>query len=625
MNCKNCNAEVPESATFCPTCGQAVEKVEAPTQETNAQYMNFTNMNAENPGTSSSSVNLEEPPKKDGKKKILGIVLAAVAAVAVLIGVTSHAQIGNFVKKTFGSPESYYQYVETKSRDTGKKVFVNYYDTVRKNAMMSEQSQSATYKLEVGQSLKTMLSMTGIDCSKLDNVEMAMTAKQADKAMDAKAKLLLNGTDLLSMNLHMNYDTKEYYMQIPELSDKYIDYTSMMQSDETGDAFAALADMQKYLPETAVMDKIITTYTDLMIKQMDTVEKSKTTVEANGVKMDCTDLKVTCNGEKLYAMLEQLLTTMKDDLEIKKYVEGIDKEAYASFVEAMENTLKDIKEGKENFLEKGAEAVMNVYVDGEGTIIGRVLAMTVDGSTLKITGVEPTSGSDFGYRFAVQVDDKEYFTILGKGTRKGGKTNGEYTISMDESANPAEDVITSTKDMINIKVTDLDEDAWEKDGYLNGTVTLSTQVIAPLASYELQMASQGNAESASSSISIVCAGDKMATLTVTAKEATEEIGSMKPAEDAAKCDVNDPEAMEAYTQELKLDDLFAKIKEVSGIDLSQYAETFRNMGESDEPSLEDYEYDLSDDYDLSSEDLDLDEYDLESEEDGPTDVIGFGL
>ncbi len=589
-----------------------------------SEYMNFNDESAEQQAPNTNSINWEEPPKKGGKKKIVAIIAVAVVAIAVLIGVTSHAQVTNFVKKTFGSPKDYYQYVETKNRDTGKKVFVNYYDTMRQNAMMSEQSQSAVYKLEIGQSLKTILSMTGVDCSKLENAEMAVTAKQAENALDGKMNLLLNGTNLLSMNLHMNYETKEYYLQMPELSDKYIDYSAMLQSDESGAAFMALADMKKYIPETAVMDKFITTYTDLMIKQMDRVEKAKTTIEANGIKMDCTDLKVTCNSEKLYAVLEQLLTTMKDDPEIKKYVEGIDAEAYTSFVETMTDTLEDMKEGKEHFMESGASAVMNVYVDGDGAIIGRAIAITADESTVKITGVEPTSGSEFGYRFVVQVDETEYFSILGKGTRNGGKVNGEYSLSMDESANPSPEVITSTKDMITIKVKDLDEETWEKDGYLNGTISLSTQVIAPLASYEIEMASQGNAESASASIAIVCAGDKMATLTVTAKEATEEIDSMKPAEDAEKCDVMDEEAMAAYTEELKLDELFTKIKDACGIDLTQYADTFRNMAEKEEPSLEDYEYDLSDDYDLSDEDLNLDEYNLEGE-DGPTDMIGFGL
>ena len=602
MNCKNCNGELPESAAFCPVCGQLMTESEG-TGETKKEYMNFQEMNETSEG---------KPPKKMEKKKVGGIIVAAVLAVAVLIGATCHAQIGHFVKKTFSSPEQYYQYIETKNRDTGKRVFINYYDTIRQKEAGAEATQSAVYKVEFGQTLKTMMSMSGVDFSKLNDMEMEVVGKRSGNLIDGKLNVLLNGSDLCSMNMHMDYDAKAYYVQIPELSEKYLDYSSMLQNEENGEALAAATDVQKYLPETAVMDKLITTYTDLMIEQMDTVEKTDTRIGASGINIDCTNLNVTCKSEKLYAVLEQLLRTMKEDPEIRKYLEGIGSETYSTFTEKITEMLEDMEEGKETFVPSGTEAVMNVYVDSEGKILGRIMTLMLDGKTYQLTGIEPSQGNKFGYQFTLEVDGIEYFSVVGKGTRENGKVNGEYAISIDESMNPYPDVITTTKDMISIIVTDVDEETWVKDGYANGSVTISTEVIAPLASYALQFDSQGDEESVSSSMSIVCAGEKLLSLTATAKETTEDIGSMKPAEDAPMYDIEDSEAMAEYVSEMKAEEFLNKIKEIAGIDLTQYADVFRNMGESEEPSLEEYEYDLSDDYDLSGED-------------GPTEVIGFGL
>ncbi len=582
MNCKYCNAEVPEGTTVCPFCGQAAagqadEPVQAAEPQADGQvqasgsegqYVNFAS-DGEQPS-------MQGPKKKKGKM-IAAAVAAAVLVVAVLVGVTSRAQISNFVKKTFSSPVSYYQYVEKKNRDKGKEVLVSYFDTLQKS-MTSTETQGILYKLELGQTLKTMLSMTGMDFSKLDTVEIACDARKDKDSVDSKAKVRLNGQDLLTMDYYMNFAQQQYYYRFPELSEKYLDVSAMMKDEETGDMFEALGNMDKVFPSGDMVNRLVTNYTDIFINDMDKVEKSSADLEANGVKGSYTDLKVTCSGEKAYAVIEKAVEALKSDADIKSYLEGIDPDLYRSYSEEISDLDKEIKGDKDEVTKSGSEAVMDVYVDGKGEIAGRVLTLKGEDQNIKITSVEPQKGADFGYEFSVESDGKKMVTVLGKGTKKNGKVSGEYSLSLDESLSPSKDVITSTTDLAQITVTDLDEEIPEDGQSVNGKITISTKVIPMLASYSLEFEMKGQKEDASSSVAVICGGEKMFTLTASVKK-PENIESSKPGEGAEICDAMDDDAMAAYASELKVDELIKKINEISGVDISKYLDMTNGMGE----------------------------------------------
>lgn len=646
MKCKNCNGEIPESARFCPVCGEKCDAAEPVTEENiSGEELQPETASREaameeeaRPGTGSVETASEEnvqgsymsfepsaeaaPMKPKKGKKVAAIIAAVIVVLAVGIGVTSYAKISNFVKKSFSSPASYYQYVEKKNRDEQSKVLMGCYDVMRSNATTSE-PQNTSYKLEIGQSLKTMLSMTGMDFSAFNNLEVNVNGKMAEDIMSAQLKGRINDADVITLNMYMDYAKKEGFFQMPELSPKYLDFTKVMQDEEMEETISQLKKisvLNQYFPETRQIKSLIETYSDLFIDDMDSVEKSSADLEAGGIKANYTDLKVTCKGKKLAGIAKKIMTTMKDDQNLKAIIENIDQEAYAEFTNSLAEEMENLETLDGKVKDEDLQMVMDVYVDGEGTIVGRVLEVKVEEKeNVKITCIEPQKGSEFGSTLSLEYNGVNYFTLSGKGTRKGGKISGDYTVSMDDSLNPSEDVITSMKDFLTIKITDLDEDSLEEEGCLNGTFKFSSQAIASFTSYEIQLDCQGDKNGITQSLSVICGGDKLATLTAVSKKG-EEPAVTKPGEGSEICDASDPEGMAAYTKELDPTKLLDSIKEKCGVDLSSYMSMLESLLGGDDEEYDTEDYDIEG-YELDENDLDI----YDTDEDINYDVDGESL
>lgn len=574
MFCKNCNSEMEDDAKFCPVCG---EKCDTPAAETGAAV--------QQPEEAETDV---QKPKKS-KKKVIGIVAAVVVLLLVGVGAAAHTQISNYVRKTFGSPESYYQYVEKRNRDEGMELFSTVYNTMRDSLVADSQNREVNYKIEPGQSLKTVLSMYGMDFSDLKSIEINSKGKREKDITSGQGTVLINGENILTLNSYLDQKEQKGYMQIPELSESYLDFSSMLtQTAEVPEVggmnyFTMVSDLEKYFPETEQIETLLTTYTDLFIDNMDSVKKTSADLEAEGVKTSCMDLQVTCDGAKFYDLVVKTLTSLKDDKTLKEIVEKADADSYTAMQKGIDDLLESLKADKEKITGEDMKAVMNVYVDGSGSIIGRVFTLNIEGKELKITNVEPRNGSEFGSELSVEYGSINYITIIGNGKYKNGKLSGEFKVSADDSFDPLPGVITNMESLLTIKVEDMDEEAFSDKGVLNGTFTLSSDAFYDgmgISDYELRMKTKGDKKKSETAIAVVLAGDELAKITVTSGEGKAPKVSA-PSDSDKVYDCADETAMTTYMSELDLNGLMTSIKDKCGVDLSSYLGMLGMMGTED--------------------------------------------
>lgn len=555
-----------------------------------------------------------KPPEKSKRKKTAGIVAAAVLVLLIGIGVTAHAQFANFIKMNFGSTAEYYQYVETKNRDAGAEIFSNQYKAYYDSLCGDEWKENATYKLELGQTLKTMLSMTGTDFSALNDAGLVVSRKRSGGISQSRIRGCINGQDVITLNMYVDMANSEGYAQIPEISSKYVDFSEslkLLKNSNLGGGNVFLYGGMSYLPEPEKMRNLLITYSDIAIRNMDSVEKSSGELEAGEVKGNYTKFTVTCKGKEFYNMLLDMMNTMKDDQNIKAIADKYGEGAYETFSEFLKESIDALKSEEGKVTDEDLQMVMDVYVDGDGKIVGRVIDLkSKDGETITLTFIQPENGSEIGTELSFALNGVTYVSLAGKGIRKDGKISGEYKVSLDESINPSKENIVSTKDLVTIKVTDLDEDKLA-EGYMNGSITLSSSGTT-FSSYSLQFDVKGDKENKNSSISVLCGGDKLVTLTVLSDQ--KDVPEIKkPGEGDELCDASDDDAMEAYNKEADPEKIVAGIKEKCGVDLSAYIKLIESL--MDQNTFDPYaerEYDLKENdlEDFYTEDVDPEDYGL---------------
>lgn len=599
MKCSNCGAELPEGEKFCAVCGQQTESEENMKQRESV------------PGSE------EKHGKSRGFK--IGIVAAVVAV--LVVGTIAGAKVINMMKKANMSPVEYYQYVETKSRDNGEKLFVNYYDHVRESFAGNSYAKEINMKLEASDTAKSLLSLTGIDVSKVRNLEVNMVTGKEGKEYSNLMKLRGNDSDLLTLKTFMDVENKKAYYQIPEFSEAYLDMSSMLgdgaayqdmtsgldegtaeagsEEEEQSSSLPyssmlSMYDLDNILVKTDDLKNIYERYTDLLIKSAKNVKKSEEDreCEAEGVSQKADQYTVTMDGKELAALMKKLMETLKSDDTLKGIIENIDKDAYEEFTSNLESGISSI----DGTGTDGINAVMDVQIDGSDRIIGRRIVITSeegsDAGEFVLDMRFPKDGDNFGMAIVVESDGEEVMALHGKGTEKAGVINGEFTLDTDGSLNKTGNSLLSAGKLLVVTLEDYDMSKYA-EGKVSGTVTYSTEAVAALANYSLKVESEGDMKQTSGKISILAGKDALVTIDVTMKSDVK-AESVKPSAGDKVYDMANSSDMLAYQSDMDIMGLLGDVQEKLEIDLSGLIA--RMLGSSLSDPMNDYG------------DLDLDEF-----------------
>lgn len=506
----------------------------------------------------SSRRNEEKMNKKSTGFKIkIGVLIVAILAA----GTVAAAKLTPAIRRAMMGTEEYYQYVEKKNRDAVSEYLSGYYDKVYEGYTKTSSAKKVSMKAKLSDSVKAMLSLSGVDLSGLSEVNIDMSSEKKKDTYSGVMQLGANDTSLLTLKAYMDLKQKKQYIQIPELSKSYLDTSAGME--DTFEDISEYMDFGKLLPKTDVLVKVYDRYTNLLIEGAEKVKRTEGGCEAEGILQKTDKYTVSWTAKEADALCEKFLKQLKKDEEIRKLIQNIDKERYTSFVDSLEDALTSLK-GDTN---DDGKLTMAVHIASGDKIAGRTITLSDGEEEIVLELLYPQDGEKFGFTFRLSVDGIEYFNFYGKGTVQSGVLNGSFALDADKSLREELPALATTKNLLRLDVEDYDM-SHLAEGKASGTVTYSSEAAAELANYSLRVKSEGDMENAKGTITLLAGKDKLVTIDISVKE-DKEPENVKPAEGTSVIyDVSDSEDMLQYQTEMDTAGLLKKVKDTIGIDLS---------------------------------------------------------
>ena len=544
MKCNNCGAELNEEEKFCTVCGQPTNEGVSHSQDISAAKT--------------------EPEKKKffGSKMKIAIAIVCILA----LGVAAAAKVVNVMKKSNMSDTEYYQSLEMKNRDRHAEALTDYYNSVYGGIAKGQQGRKINMKLAVSDTVKSLVSLYGIDISGVEEIELEKKKKKEGNTYSTIMKAGGNGQELITLKVQSDLDKQEGYVQIPELSKAYL-HTSADAFNGEGNAILSAANYGKIVPEAEDLKKIYERYTGIVIENAKNVKKAEkqSDCKAEGVSQKADLYTVTMDGEEAVSLVGELLRQLKDDNEIKGIIKKVDEEQCAAYEEELADAIEDLEKNVDT---EGFSGIMEVQVDSDERIIGRNIKIEDGtGEEVVIRTLYPRDGEKFACEAFVEVDGKEYFHLHGKGTEKSGVINGDLILDMALSETGKEPVLTKNVLMVTLEEYDISK---LNKGEASGTMIYSTEALAELANYSLKVEMEGDQEEAKGTISILAGKEEFATIDMKI-ESDVDVDVDMPSDSDKVYEASDDGDMEAYQSEMDVLPLLKKVQDVFGIDFGSFA------------------------------------------------------
>lgn len=442
MICNQCGQELPEGTRFCRYCG--AEQAEAvPVEQEAAPFA--LNLEGELP---------QEPPKEKKKSnKLVGWIIAGVAALAVLVTCLVGflgMDWGLYIRDTFQrmkEPEEYKNIVEERALTEGgstetaalKQLLMTSYSKSREAAQLG--GREVTLQLELGSKLRSLLELALAEdqealamLDSLQSVDLTLNTESEDQRFRGVVALGLNGEHVAKVDVVLDMEGEKLYLTIPELNETAM-LADLEEQEELLIAMQAGGVLNDFLlscPDEETMSQLWDRYLLLAIRQIDDVEMETDEIEAGGVTQKVTVLTYEITDETALAMAITMLEEAKDDPDVQDLIDSfnqltkdinrVNPEAEAPTLEAdaIDQAIEELES-----VETTGETVLTVetYVNRKGQIIGR----SYQAEDAELSYYWTMDGSDVGMKAYMKADDVKV-TAEGSGLYEKGILNGKFTV-----------------------------------------------------------------------------------------------------------------------------------------------------------------------------------------------------
>lgn len=450
-----------------------------------------------------------------------GLAVLTAGAVAVVTGGGIAAYclsdfVKNQVKLRVSSPESYYAWVYEKNADAAaKQISTAYAKSLDKIEAGQKTSLSLRYDL-TDEARDFFIDELDLDRTSRDeergvvenlkNITIGADGSSKDSLLSGKGYIDWNDDRLVTADLAIDNSTMDYFVRIPELTDKWlaVEAEKLIEENSYGDSEQEVIDAYKKAaqdPRSVISPEEIEELADRYIKVWnesvgDVKLEKKQTVTINDIDMNYTVVSVELTQQKFIEIGEKMLNTAKDDELLKEIVvdrlHQMDADEYA---EAIDDAIENIKD---DTVDTETVLTLDTYIDAKGVIRG------------------------FGA--TTNNENEEFLAVIGK---KDSKVRG--TCYLYDGSEEPEFTATLTAEESNKKYSGtldfvIDEDeSWSLDfndfeivdedyGYFNATTVLNIKDYDDEFSIPLDFSTDGHKQAVAGDI--VIDGTNYGTLTL---------------------------------------------------------------------------------------------------------------
>lgn len=503
------------------------------------------------------------------------------------------------------------------------------WDTYLENYKKSAAGSKSNMTLKVEDTGRALIGalMGGTDVSWLQSISLDSNISIKDGVEAIVSSVLLNDNKLCDFNVYMDLANMMEYIQIPELSDSYMKAPVSSDSEENSEEaqqflntyMTTLSDLTSVLPDSKTLSTLLDRYGNIIIDSFEEGSSVEESVSVDGISEECTAYEGIISEKSAYTIVEKVLTTAKDDEEIKALFDQWSDDAsneenqYKDFQNLITDALDDMNRDDEGSTENEAFS-SKVWVNGDGKIVGRQFGITDGTDTTPVfTWKAPSEGEDSALLLELAADDSS-FTFTGSGKTADGLLNGDYILAVNGT------------ETVDINVENL-ETKPAKAGYYNGTFNISfpaaetdssdseagestedvtdTSATDMLAGFGavIKLTSDADADTSTLDLTVTTSGAALATLSITGSygEGVEipDFASLDKTYDAT-----DDEAMTEYLTEIKWDTFLANVKAAGVPDelATQLEDVLKAAVESASQPAEEENADTETDTDTTAED-----------------------
>lgn len=503
------------------------------------------------------------------------------------------------------------------------------WDTYLENYKKSAAGSKSNMTLKVEDTGRALIGalMGGTDVSWLQSISLDSNISIKDGVEAIVSSVLLNDNKLCDFNVYMDLANMMEYIQIPELSDSYMKAPVSSDSEENSEEaqqflntyMTTLSDLTSVLPDSKTLSTLLDRYGNIIIDSFEEGSSVEESVSVDGISEECTAYEGIISEKSAYTIVEKVLTTAKDDEEIKALFDQWSDDAsneenqYKDFQNLITDALDDMNRDDEGSTENEAFS-SKVWVNGDGKIVGRQFGITDGTDTTPVfTWKAPSEGEDSALLLELAADDSS-FTFTGSGKTADGLLNGDYILAVNGT------------ETVDINVENLEMKP-AKAGYYNGTFNISfpaaetdssdseagesteddtdTSATDMLAGFGavIKLTSDADADTSTLDLTVTTSGAALATLSITGSygEGVEipDFASLDKTYDAT-----DDEAMTEYLTEITWDTFLANVKAAGVPDelATQLEDVLKAAVESASQPAEEENADTETDTDTTAED-----------------------